>query len=52
MELKPTLYACSGQYAELLIVPYGIETRKVGYRIITGTALLIVPYGIETRFPS
>ena len=32
---------------ELLIVPYGIETKLLGHTSVK-TTLLIVPYGIET----
>ena len=34
--------------ADLLIVPYGIETRYKRKKTVYGNYLLIVPYGIET----
>ena len=49
MELKHKMVRTFGKEAELLIVPYGIETGKhkpsMSIRI-----LLIVPYGIETPY--
>ena len=48
MELKHFCTSIANQCVELLIVPYGIETRLLvtpRVRVI----LLIVPYGIETR---
>ena len=40
-------YICSLIY-RLLIVPYGIETKKVKAKEYQQLTLLIVPYGIET----
>ena len=47
MELKQLIRYMIYYFLTLLIVPYGIETRRVGcddYQV----GLLIVPYGIET----
>ena len=35
--------------AKLLIVPYGIETLHIRYKVALAHVLLIVPYGIETE---
>ena len=38
-------------FKTLLIVPYGIETRKIPATGSRVNRLLIVPYGIETSIP-
>ena len=48
MELKPNEHIATMRGHELLIVPYGIETRT-GTRRWNPDRLLIVPYGIETQ---
>ena len=48
MELKLSGSCGLNQSPKLLIVPYGIETRLVYFRILRYGSLLIVPYGIET----
>ena len=48
MELKLSLSATVRHKGKLLIVPYGIETRKP-YTNGRTKRLLIVPYGIETH---
>ena len=48
MELKLAELRAMGFDAELLIVPYGIETQETVTRDRLGGELLIVPYGIET----
>ena len=48
MELKRYSRNRCNNYLDLLIVPYGIETRAEGRTGIVGSWLLIVPYGIET----
>ncbi len=47
MELKLNDWSGTARRGELLIVPYGIETRFELDKIVGGK-LLIVPYGIET----
>ncbi len=47
MELKPNYLSSEKDMPELLIVPYGIETRVVIVQELPAL-LLIVPYGIET----
>ena len=47
MELKQTCYSCIQISTRVLIVPYGIETRKHQLGNIC-YIVLIVPYGIET----
>ena len=48
MELKPLSILSVIYPANVLIVPYGIETQKVLDAEIQAR-VLIVPYGIETR---
>ncbi len=48
MELKQHKDISMTSKEVLLIVPYGIETRKVIYSL-AAEPLLIVPYGIETQ---
>ena len=47
MELKQCVDTLFAVKADLLIVPYGIETFQPEFANI-GFQLLIVPYGIET----
>ena len=47
MELKPRIPHANTHACELLIVPYGIETRDAMLEL-EANGLLIVPYGIET----
>ena len=47
MELKLRVRRNLKCESTLLIVPYGIETIKVLFRLLL-VLLLIVPYGIET----
>ena len=47
MELKQTYRKANKSIEELLIVPYGIETRVL-IHASGKPLLLIVPYGIET----
>ena len=49
MELKLTIDNGSSMAAELLIVPYGIETFFQIDLMHCCLILLIVPYGIETE---
>ena len=51
MELKLASLRPPSRPAELLIVPYGIETAKRGGIHHAWIILLIVPYGIETNYP-
>ena len=51
MELKQRFKGDTFLPGNLLIVPYGIETKKV-WRPDKGWKLLIVPYGIETMLTS
>ena len=48
MELKPHLHIQKKVLPLLLIVPYGIETRRKAQVLPLHLQLLIVPYGIET----
>ncbi|EKA91546.1 hypothetical protein HMPREF1203_00723 [Bacteroides fragilis HMW 610] len=50
MELKLPFLLSSSRANEVLIVPYGIETRNV-IRDSKEEGVLIVPYGIETHQP-
>ena len=47
MELKRSAMEQLFERLILLIVPYGIETSLVRFKL-AGNHLLIVPYGIET----
>ena len=49
MELKQNSAAEHTRQPQLLIVPYGIETRARLNNLTACFRLLIVPYGIETR---
>ena len=49
MELKQITAATPMIKSTLLIVPYGIETRKDAF-LHGQVHLLIVPYGIETQY--
>ena len=48
MELKLANLEEQNKRYELLIVPYGIETKAILLQILMVISLLIVPYGIET----
>ena len=48
MELKRDNISCGRTIAQLLIVPYGIETLFTPEPVLN-INLLIVPYGIETK---
>ena len=48
MELKHIQMTASTNQANLLIVPYGIETKQKVRVLLIVFRLLIVPYGIET----
>ena len=48
MELKHVNAPFNAVPVALLIVPYGIETRKPPVNVFRQFILLIVPYGIET----
>ena len=50
MELKQGLETRRKWEADLLIVPYGIETEWRHNYMWMGKKLLIVPYGIETAY--
>ncbi len=51
MELKLEILSSTAEHTNLLIVPYGIETKfLIGNMQVD--ALLIVPYGIETFSPA
>ena len=49
MELKQAQATGTVEINELLIVPYGIETKMKHIYIVMIMCLLIVPYGIETK---
>ena len=48
MELKQIGKGFHYRDRSVLIVPYGIETRKYNEYQVYHTVVLIVPYGIET----
>ena len=47
MELKRLYFRFTSGRKDVLIVPYGIETKSTGKHTLS-VGVLIVPYGIET----